>query len=365
MYQMNKIFKFLKTVIGRLNTKFGKKIWLAVILILIIVLRLASSNGKPVKVLTAKVTKGELVESVSTSGKIKADQSATLTFLTPGKIVWLNAKSGDKVSQYQALASLDTVALNASYQMSLNNYRNAEAAVANTLDQVQGHSGNETYSQRAVRTAAEVARDNAYDALKAANDALNNAVLYAPFGGIVADVNQVIAGTNSIPGVSSITVVNPDSVYFEAEVEETDLPNVKIGQKVDVKLDAYPDEVYSGVVTNIGFVAFTSSTGGNAYKVKITMPKNTDMKFKVGMQGDADIIFGRVDNTLKVSSQTLIENGGKSYVWIYQNGKIKKTEVKAGAASSNDTEIKSGVNEGDILVESPLSNFKEGQKVSI
>lgn len=362
---MNKIFKFLKSVIGRLNSKFGKKIWLVVGLVLLLVLRLLSANGKPAKVLTAKVTKGNIVESVSTSGKIKADQIATLTFLTPGKITWLNVKTGDKVYQYQALASLDTIALNSVYQQALNNYRNAQASVDNTLDQVQGHSGNETYSQRAVRTAAEVARDNAYDALKAANDALNNAVLYSPFNGIVADTNQVVAGTNSIPGSSSITIVNPDSVYFEAEVEETDLPNVKIGQKADAKLDAFPDENYEGVVTNIGFIAFTSSTGGNAYKVKITLPKNLDMKFKVGMQGDADIVFGHVDNTLKVSSQTIIENGGKSYVWEVLNNKLKKVEVITGANSSNDTEIKSGVNEGDVLVESPLSNFKEGQKVSI
>lgn len=358
-----KILNVLGKILS-IKTKLGKWFWVILAIILIIGFRVISSRNKSIKVQVADIKRGDLVQSVSTSGKIKATEYAILSFQSIGKVAWVGVSVGDKVKKGQVIASLDTVGLNAYYQQALNNYRNYQAAAENTLDQVKNHSGDESFSQKATRTAAEVARDNAYDAVLAAQDNLRNAVLYAPFSGVVTDANPASAGVNTGLGTSNYTVVNPETVYFEAEVDETDLPHIKVGQTVDIKLDAYPEDAIQGKVEVIGFVASTSSTGGNAYKVKINLPENIDMKFKVGMQGDVEIIYNTVANVLMVPSSDVITDSSNSYVLVIENGKAKKVEVKIGSQAADYEEIVSGLEENQKIIDNPPIGLKSGQKVS-
>ncbi|MCX6705339.1 MAG: efflux RND transporter periplasmic adaptor subunit, partial [Candidatus Woesebacteria bacterium] len=274
--------------------------WTIIIIILLVTWRVAIWANKTTKIQVTQVSRGELVESVSTSGSIKADQYSQLTFPSGGLISWVGVKIGQKVVKGQAIAQLDTISLNATYQQALNNYRNYQATADNVLDTLKGHDADESFTQRATRTTAEVNRDNAYSATLATQDNLRNAMIFAPFAGIVDTVSPSSSGINVTPGAANYTVVNPDSVYFDAEVTETDIPRVAVGQTVSIKLDAYPADSYQGTVTNIGMVAFTSSTGGNAYHIRISLPENTNMKFKIGMGGDIEIIFNKIENVLKV-----------------------------------------------------------------
>ena len=342
-----------------------KWIWIVIVIVLIIVWRIVANSSSSTKVQTIKVTQGDLVQSVSTSGTVKADQYSQLTFPTGGKINWVGVKSGDKVNRGQAIAQLDPVPLNAAYQQALNVRRNTQAAVDSIHDQVKNNDSAETFAQKATRTAAEVANDNAWDTVLAAQDNLRNASIFAPFNGVMDTVSPSSAGMMVLPGAANYTIVNPDTVYFDSEVEETDLPNIAVNQKVNIKLDAYPDETFSGQVMNIGLVAFTSSTGGNAYHVRIVLPKNINFKFRVGMQGDVDIIYNTVSNVTKIVSTAVVTDGGKSYVWGIENGKSKKINVEVGQTSPDETEIKSGLSAGQEVIDNPASNFATGTRVTI
>lgn len=343
--------------------KLGKWFWVILAIAALIVWRVIAGANTPVKIQTAKVTKGDLVQSVSTSGTVKADQYSQLTFPTGGKVASVWVKAGDKVAKGAWIAQLDPVPLNAVYQQALNTRRSTQAAVDNVHDQVKDSASTETFAQKATRTAAEVANDNAWDALQAALDNLRNATITAPFAGIIDTASPGSPGIQVLPGAASYTIVNPNSVYFDAEVEETDLPNVSVGQKVDLKLDAYPDQSFEGVVETIGMVAFTSSTGGNAYNVRITLPKNDNMKFKVGMGGDVEIVYNTISNPIKVPS-TAVVTDSTNYVWLDDSGRAKKVDVEIGGSNADETEIKSGLKEGDSVISNPPANLKDGQKVS-
>jgi HlyD family secretion protein len=357
---MVRIFDWIK----KFRKGLGKWFWVAVILAVIVVWRLLAGANKSVKVQTVQVSRGDLVQSVSTSGEVKADQYSQLTFPSGGKIGSVWVKAGDKVSKGAPLAQLDPVSLNAVYQQALNNRRSTQAAVDNVHDQVKNNDSGETFAEKATRTAAEVANDNAWDTLKAAQDNLNNATLYAPFAGVVDTAIPSSPGIQVLPGAANYTIVNPDSVYFDAEVEETNLPNVNVGQKVNLKLDAYPDQSFQGLVETIGMVAFTSSTGGNAYHVRISLPKNDGMKFKVGMGGDTDIIYNTISASVKVPSSAIVTDS-TNYVWLDRSGRAKKVNVEVGGSNADETEIKSGVSEGDNVISNPPASLKDGQKVSI
>lgn len=349
----------------KIKSNLGKWFWVVLVIVAIVIWRVLAGFGKTTKVQTVKVDQSDLVQAVSTSGIIKADQYSQLTFPSGGKIAAVMVKSGQKVQKGVWIAQLDTVPLNAAYQQAQNNYRNYQAIADQVLDSIKDHSSDETFTQKATRTTAEVNRDNAYNAMLAAQNNLANAVISAPFAGIIDTVSPSSPGMQVLPGAANYTIVNPDTVYIDAEVEETDLPNVKVGQKVGIKLDAYPDETYSGTVVSIGLVAFTSSTGGNAYHVRVTLPKNENLKFKVGMQGDLDIIYNTIPNILKISSSAIITEGGKNYVWGIDKGKSIKISIEIGQTSVDETEIKSGLSNGQEIIDNPVSNFTEGTKLTI
>lgn len=332
--------------------------------VLIVVWRIIVSGSQSTKVESTNVSQGDIVETVSTSGTVKADRYVQLTFPAGGKIVAVGVKPGQKVTKGQFVAQVDTIALNAAYQNALNSYRSTQAAVDLEHDNDKNYGGAETFAQKSTRTTAEVANDNAYNNVLAAQDNLRNAVIFAPFNGIIDTVTPSSPGIQVLPGAANYTIVDPTSVYFDAEVEETDLPNVTEGQKVNIKLDAYPDVNLQGEVSVVGLVAFTSSTGGNAYHIRISLPDNSAQKFKVGMQGDSDIIFNTVPNVLKVSTSAVVSDNAKNYLWFVENGKAKKVEVETGASSADETEIKSGVTNGQVVIDNPAATLTDGQKVN-
>lgn len=355
---MKKIFISLNLF----RQKLGKWFWVIAVIVILIGWRVIASSNKSIKVETANVSKGNLILSVSTSGDVKADQYSQLTFPSGGKIASVKVKSGDTVKKGQMIAALDLVILNAAYQQALNNRRSTQAAVDNVHDQLKDLSSTESFAQKATRTASEVANDNAWDAVRAAQNNLNDAIIYAPFAGIMDTVSPTSPGINVMPGAANYTIVNPDTVYFDAEVTETDLPNIAVGQTVKIKLDAYPNSDFNGKVESIGMVAFISSTGGNAYHVRVSFPGNESQKIKVGMGGDAEIIYDTVTDTLKVPAFAVV-NGPINYVWVIENGHAKKVNVEIGASSIEETEIKSGLTEGQTVISQPPATLKESQRV--
>lgn len=366
---MKNLIKFL---VGFKN-KLGKKFWIILIIIVLFIgYRMYSAQKNLPTYVLSDVSRGDLLETLSTTGRVKADEYATLGFQTGGRVKWVGVKKGDIVKKGQGIASLDTLILNAAYQQSLNNYRNYQAAAASALDSVKDHSGDETFAQKATRTAAEVARDNSYDAMLAAEQNLKYATIYSPFAGIVAEANPTFAGANVSIGGASYVVVNPKTTYFESEIAETDLPKVKVGQKVIIRLDAYPENEIDGVIENIGVVAFTSSTGGNAYSIRINLPENADLKFKVGMEGDVKITLETITDVLKVPTTAIVNEENINYIWVFDSaspdgrqGKVKRSQIEIGGNSDEETQIKFGISTGTKIIIEPSNKFKDGQKVKI
>ena len=346
-----------------LKVKLGIWFWIIVIVLLIIGWRVIAAATKTTKVTEIAVTQGDIVQSGSTSGNVTADKYSALSFPTAGKVKAVGVVSGQTVKEGQFIAQLDTTALNAAYEDALNNYRKYQATAENVLDQVKNSSTDETFSQKDTRTTAEVNRDNAYNDLQTAQYNLQNATIFAPFAGVMDTVSPSSPGVNVTLGAANYTIVDPSSVYFDAQVGETDLPNVSVGQNVNIKLDAYPNETFQGVVKSIGIVAFTSDTGGNAYHVRISLPENTNEKFRVGMGGDVDIIYNTISNAIKIPLTALVSDTN-NYVWTIENGRAKKIQVEIGGENADDVEITSGLSNGQKIIDNPPSILIEGQKVS-
>ncbi len=314
---------------------------------------------------TTKVTQGDLIESISASGEVSARELANMSFPTSGKVVYLGVADGDVVKKYQALTSLDKTVLDTAYQQALNMTRRYGATVDNVHDQLKNKDTTETYAERDTRTMAEATNDYYYNAFRAAEYNLKNANLTAPFGGVVANVlSGMSVGANVAGGVTVMTVVNPQSVYFMAEVTEAEIYQVHEGMKVKLILDAYSNEEFQGVVKTVSFGNYTSGTGGNVYKVQISLPDNIGLKFRLGMKGNAQIILKEHHNLLKVDTDALVENA-ETYVWLLRGDRVEKRVVKTGVSSGDEREITDGLQVDNPVVITPAVKLKDGARVKV
>jgi RND family efflux transporter MFP subunit len=334
--------------IKKLKSKLGRRFWiviiLAVLLLVFVISRGKNKNGTAVAV----VKRGTVSQELILTGQIGAEKHATLSFPTSGKIAWVGVAEGQMVRKGQALVSLDTTTLNAAYQQALNNYRNYQAAAESALDSVKDHSADETYAQKATRTAAESARDSAYDAVVAAEYNLKNSTLYAPFAGVVASLPFPSPGVNVTYADPQVEVVDPASIYFEVEADQSDVVNIQEKQKVMVVLDSYRDKEFSGIVS---FVGYTPRPGeaGTIYKVKVEFVGDElkEILPRIGMTGDARFILSQKDDVLFVPPRFV--HSDKDVKYVNLESANNKVRVSVGMEGEDRVEITGGVKEGDTL----------------
>lgn len=301
------------------------------------------------EVATAKVERGTVKEELILTGSIRAEKHSLLAFPTSGRIAWVGVTEGQKVYRGQGLASLDKTVLNAIYQQALNTYKDKQAAAEKVEDDVKDHAGDETFAQKATRTTAQVARDSAYDAVLAAEYSLRNATLTAPFTGIISSLPHPSPGVNVSAADTIVEIVNPATIYFEVDADQSEVKSIKDGQEVFVVLDSYSDKEFKGKVS---FIAITPKSGetGTIYKVKVRFDKETlgEVLPRIGMTGDAKFTLSQKEDVLFVPSK-------------FVNSDIKGKYLKVGS-SKNKTYLEIGL-EGEERTEVLGDKIKEGDVV--
>ena len=213
---------------------------------------------------------------------------------------------------------------------------------------MKNHSGDENFTQKATRTAAEVARDNAYDSVKAAEYNLANATLYAPFDGLITSLPFPSPGVNVNFSDPQVEILDPSSIYFEVNADQSEVISIREKQKVSIVLDSYRDKELTGEVS---FVGYTPKAGeaGTVYKVKVVLAADAIKEIlpRVGMTGDAKFILSRKENVLYAPIDFVHSDKDGKYVNLGKAG--NKVRVSVGIENESVVEITNGVKEGDIL----------------
>ena len=336
---------------------------IVVFLLLITIWRVISQRSSRIEVETTRAKKTQLIESVSAGGRVESDKKINLTFQTGGKLVWVGVSEGDEVIKWQALASIDKTELEFQLRKALNSWEKQFSTFEDVNESVKDDVLSDAV--RRIKKRAQVDLDQAQLDVEIQNEVNKLSTLITPISGIVTDLNPTIAGVNITPATSNITIADPDSVYFEAEVSELDVIKIKEGQGVTIKLDAYPNETFNGAVENVSFDSITTTTGGRAYAVKISLPKNENLKFRLGMGGDCEFIVDVSMAVISVPLDTVIEQDGKTLVWIIENSRAKMVEVETGVETVNEIEILKGLEEGTTVITQPPSSLEEGDRVKI
>ncbi|MFH1378909.1 MAG: efflux RND transporter periplasmic adaptor subunit [bacterium] len=170
---------------------------------------------------------------------------------------------------------------------------------------------------------------------------------------IVSPMNGFIIARSKEPGqtvsVSDVLLVLADNLIIEANVDETDLRHMKLTQDVSITLDAYPDQLFEGIVEHI---AFDSEVISNVtvYKVKIK-PLNAPANFRSGMTATVDVTADKRENVLLLPAEAVTNRGERSLVILKGTGsEEKRTRVETGISDGKNIEIISGITENDTVL---------------
>ncbi len=348
----NDVDKLKNTLSGLKKLILSHKKISLILLIIFIVIALIIYPKSSGQVQIVKVTRGDVVRTVSVTGSIAADKQVDLTFQIAGTLAYLGVKKGDSVNAYQTIATLDQRTAEKNLQQALINYDEQRIS----FDETNQANQNRTPDTALNQSMHDVLMNNQYDLNKAVisvqlQDLANQlSVLTTPISGIVTRTDAVTAGVNITP-LTTFTVTDPNSLNFSMDVDESDIGNVKVGQDVNVALDAFPNTTLRLKVKSIDFVSHQTSSGGTAFTVKTDLPYNDS--YRVGMSGNADIITEVKKNVLTIPLSSVMDD---NTVFVQKpKGYFVKTKVNLGVQSDIMEQVISGLSDGEVVAVDPSS----------
>jgi RND family efflux transporter MFP subunit len=336
--------------------EFLKKKWyFLVIILLVFFLIFIQTQAKKTEVeekMTVK--KQNLKETLTLSGEIDAEEKVSLKFQTSGRLVWVGVKEGDYVKKYQAIASLDKRDLKNRLDKYLNNYLKQRNSFEQTKDDYE-----ETYEFSTGdlhKRAKRILENSQYDLNSAVLDVeyqnllLEYADLWTPIEGVVTHIDIPKAGVNITPANANFEIVNPKTLYFSATVEQADVVNLKEGMKGKLTLDSFSD--FEDEV-KVSYISFSPKSGetGKVYQIKLELSEKTKkLPLRLGMTGDVEFLIKEKNKVIALPSRFIKKDKKGSYVFVKENNKKIKKYIKIEEEIDGKIVIKSGLNEGEIII---------------
>ncbi len=322
----------------------------------------------------------EATVSNTRAGTIKARYRAKLTPTIGGRIADLHVRKADQVQAGQLLLTLWNDDLQAELKLAQRERLAATAAAreaclmaelaskqalrqANlrltraTSDSDYDIAQAEAKAKGAACAAAKARETVAVARIDRANATLEQTRLVAPFDGVVAEVNGEIGEylTPSPPGIATlpaVDLINMDFLYAAAPIDEIDAANIRPGMAVRISLDAFPRQHFTGRVRSIA--PYVLEVAKQARTVEIEADFDQDAvppRLLAGYSTDIEVILATREQVLRVPTEALLSDG-TVYVLHAADRRVQRQQVETGLANWRFTEIRSGLQAGDLVVTS-------------
>lgn len=296
-----------------------------------------------------RVSRTTMQDTLELSGQVQADSMATLRFSAGGLLTYLGARPGDSVQKWQTLASIDTRQLQKTLDQKLNLY----AIQRGTFEQTKDDNDNSVPDGELGLTLKRLLEKNQYQLDNTVKDveyldlSLKLSRLTSPLAGILVKSPVDTTGVQVLP-TDTWVVIDPTSLYFSADLDETDLSRVFVGQKVIITLDAYPDKSFTSSIHSIAYTP-KETTVGTTYELKLLLASSDILDLRLGLNGTASIILLEKENVLSVPSLTIKTTGNESTVLTKSGNKYQSQIVETGIENNGQVEILNGLAESDLV----------------
>jgi len=409
----------------------------------LIVSILWSKREKPIPVTTEKAVRKTILQTVSATGKVQPETEVKISPEVAGEIIELpvadgmGIKKGDllvkiKPDSYKALLEQQEAAISAAKATNLQqkatmlkteqDLKRAEDMYAKKTISIQEYNNAQAASDVAKNTFESSLHEieRAQAGSSQARDQLSKTTVYSPINGTVTILNsklgERIVATGQFAGTEVMRVADLSRMQAVIDVNENDVPNVKIGDKANVKIDAYGDRKFRGTVAQIGNTGKTTGSGTQEevtnFEVKINLERE-DVLLRPGLSCTADIETNMVKDAVAVPMQAVTIRTGDSnlspeeiekkklksaardkgdnnadyvnerqekaaqreereklakVVFLKRGGKAQSVKVTTGISDDTYMEIKTGVQPGDEVISGSYSaisrKLKDGAKVT-
>jgi len=195
--------------------------------------------------------------------------------------------------------------------------------------------------------------------------------IVAPAGGIVAKINY-LEGETVVPGSTAIVIVNYEKSWVEAQIDEIDIADVKIGDRVKVTSDVYPDKIFEGEIYWIAPLAELRRVGGRIKIDEESYVFPCKIKFlgghsqlKVNMSVNVDIVTKKKGGVLLVPREALVSKDDATTVFAVRKNRVYQTKIDIGIRSYSSVEAISGLSEGDLVAVTNVSKLKDRGRIKI
>ncbi len=327
---------------------------------------LTRGTGPQSTATTVNVTRGDVVKTVLVDGNLLMSNKAYLSFGTVGTVTEVLVEEGNNVTEGQVLARLDAPSLESSvemaelqveiaqeqvkaaraqYEIALINWN---AAVANTtLKKVYREQVNIAEANwETTKANLEIAELS----LESAELNLEKALIVSPFDGVVTDVaitegREITAAMLASP---AITVISTGEMELSGFIDEIDVPAVEVGQAAIISFDALPDEEVSGKVVFVSLVS-TVRAGVISYAATMSLEDNVT-GLRDGMSATAEVIIERRDDVLLIPNRAIRGTLENPKVVVLVDGQQEEREITLGLTDGINTEVLSGLQEGEQVV---------------
>lgn len=373
---------------------------------------LLGSIEETFEVETAVVDRGDIIESVTASGKV---QPVTMVKISPevsGEVIEVLVREGQQVEKGQLLlrinpdiylaavkraeAALNSAKANlltskATFTEAEKNYqRNLPLKTSGVIS-----AGEFDVIERAYQVAkfqveaAEYQLKSAEATYKEANDNLRRTTIYAPISGLVSklsvEVGERVVGTAQMAGTEVMRIVDLSDLEVVTEVNENDINKIKVGDSAEIEVDAVSDKPFWGHITRIAYSSSSPPSGQQITSDQITnfevrvrispesyseLQKKIKYPFKPGMSATVEIFCQKVENALRVpvravtvrsdSTSAKINSPANSKnelfecVFIAEGNKAVIRKVSIGIQDENFFEVKDGLKEGEVVISGPF-----------
>lgn len=363
---------------------------------------MARNRGpQPTEVQLAKVGREDLQAKVSANGRVQAQKKVDISATIAGQVVALAVEEGDRVKKGQFLLQIDPVSPRANARSN----ELARAALSRELESARAQAQlADADLERArsnhdagilpsadlerARTTAATTRasvlalerrvEQAGASLESAQDLVAKTTVRSPMDGIVTarrveEGEVAVIGIQNSPGTVLLQISDMSVVETELEVDETSIPAVKVGQQARVRIDAYPNRTFEGVVTEVGSSPIQRTAGTTAQneaikflvKVQIQDPPEG---IKPGLSVQADVLTGFRAAALTVPIQALVLRDEESKpgekrtgprkevegVYVVDGGKVAFREIETGLLGEMAIEVTGGLKGGESIVAGPF-----------
>ncbi|EKE16214.1 MAG: Efflux transporter, RND family, MFP subunit [uncultured bacterium] len=324
-----------------------KLIWIVIIIIVAVggyfMFRKKSAD---VVYTTVDVEKGDLFQTVSSTGVIKTVNQTDLSFKVSGRVISLLADVGDSITEGQLLARLDLGSLSGQLSQARNNLQAQKEA----LKSIKKNPGQYNYDDKE----AQRAKIRSYeDAINIVQSQIRDTYMYSPINGIILKRNVDPYETTVANSPTPVfTVGDPNDLVVETNVSESDIAKVQLGDRAKVTFDALGIEnVFESEVAQIDTDA-TVIQDVVYYRVKLRVSSNIDSRLKPGMSANIDIETAEEKNVVKIPLRAIKTEGNKKYVEILkEENATEKVFVETGLEGDEGmTEIKLGLRGGEKVI---------------